>query len=253
MQIDRHELAQEIILREHIQEVLGNLTNNWTSARKSAILESKKQETSLRQIVQSLIPKILFEDMSRTKQDAAISLVRDTLLAVVKIIKADQGKFKDPEVQDGFVKYCLLALQNDFEEDHGEEGEEIVLKEFLDDGDDNLDIKIKASDHAMFINDEEAEEEVEEEDPKESKEEELFLTLSDAEKVGFRYAKETTWPKVTKQIKRIHKMALPDPEIAEIYEEWLTKNIELHGENTKEETAFESGEVEEETEEEFVI
>jgi len=253
MQIDRHELAQEIILREHIQEVLGNLTNNWTSARKSAILESKKQETSLRQIVQSLIPKILFEDMSRTKQDAAISLVRDTLLAVVKIIKADQGKFKDPEIQDGFVKYCLLALQNDFEEDHGEEGEEIVLKEFLDDGDDNLDIKIKASDHAMFINDEEAEEEVEEEDPKESKEEELFLTLSDAEKVGFRYAKETTWPKVTKQIKRIHKMALPDPEIAEIYEEWLTKNIELHGENTKEETAFESGEVEEETEEEFVI
>ena len=241
MQIDRHELAQEIILREHIQEVLGNLTNNWTSARKSAILESKKQETSLRQIVQSLIPKILFEDMSRTKQDAAISLVRDTLLAVVKIIKADQGKFKDPEIQDGFVKYCLLALQNDFEEDHGEEGEEIVLKEFLDDGDDNLDIKIKASDHAMFINDEEAEEEVEEEDPKESKEEELFLTLSDAEKVGFRYAKETTWPKVTKQIKRIHKMAIPDPEIASTYEQWLRKNIELHGENTKEETAFESG------------
>ena len=253
MQIDRHELAQEIILREHIQEVLGNLTNNWTSARKSAILESKKQETSLRQIVQSLIPKILFEDMSRTKQDAAISLVRDTLLAVVKIIKADQGKFKDPEIQDGFVKYCLLALQNDFEEDHGEEGEEIVLKEFLDDGDDNLDIKIKASDHAMFINDEEAEEEVEEEDPKESKEEELFLTLSDAEKVGFRYAKETTWPKVTKQIKRIHKMALPDPEIASIYEEWLTKNIELHGQNTKEESTFESGGEEVEAEEELVM
>ena len=255
MQIDRHELAQEIILREHIQEVLGNLTNNWTSARKSAILESKKQETSLRQIVQSLIPKILFEDMSRTKQDAAISLVRDTLLAVVKIIKADQGKFKDPEIQDGFVKYCLLALQNDFEEDHGEEGEEIVLKEFLDDGDDNLDIKIKASDHAMFIDDEEVEEEgeVEEKDPKESREEELFLTLSDSEKVGFRYAKETTWPKVTKQIKRIHKMALPDPEIASIYEEWLTKNIELHGQNTKEESTFESGGEEVEAEEELVM
>ena len=256
MQIDRHELAQEIILREHIQRVLKNLTNNWISTKKSVMLEHKKQEVSLRQIVRDLIPKVLFEDMSQTKQDAAISLVRDTLLAVVKIIKADQGKFKDPEIQDGFVKYCLLALQNDFEENHGEEGEEvgeIVLQEFLDDGDDNLDIKIKASDHAMFINDEEEEEEGEEveEDPKESKEEELFLTLSDAEKVGFRYAKETTWPKVTKQIKRIHKMALPDHEIAGIYEEWLTKNIELHGENTKEETAFESGEVEEETEEDF--
>ena len=92
----------------------------------------------------------------------------------------------------------------------------------------------------MFISDEEEEEEEEERDPKETKEEELFLTLSDTEKVGFRYAKETTWPKVTKQIKRIHKMALPDPEIASIYEEWLIKNIELHGENTKEESTFES-------------
>ena len=86
--------------------------------------------------------------MSQTKEDAAISLVRDTLLAVVKIIKSDQGKFKDPEVQDGFIKYCLLALQNDFEENHGEEGQqnvEPILQEFVDDGDENLDIKIKAT------------------------------------------------------------------------------------------------------------
>jgi hypothetical protein len=258
MQIDRHELAKEIFLREHIQKVLKSLTNSWQSETKSVIVEHNRQEKSLRRVVRSLIPKILFEDSTETKQDVAISLVRDTLLAVVKIIKADQSKFKDPEVQDGFIKYCMLALQNDFEEDHGEEGEEniegaqeIVLQEFLDDGDDRLDIKIKPSDHAMFIDDKEEEEgevEIEEEDPKETREEELFLTLSDAEKVGFRYAKETTWPKVTKQIKRIHKMALPDPEIAAIYEEWLTKNIELHGENTKEESTFESNseEVEEE-------
>ena len=261
MQIDRHKLIEEIFLREHIQKVLKSLTNSWHSKTKSVIVEQKRQEKSLRQVVRALIPKILFEDSTETKQDVAISLVRDTLLAVVKIIKADQSKFKDPEVQDGFIKYCMLALQNDFEEDHGEEGEEstpeeIVLQEFLDDGDDNLDIKIKPSDHAMFIDDEEEEEvevEEEEEDPKETREEELFLTLSDAEKVGFRYAKETTWPKVTKQIKRIHKMALPDPEIASIYEEWLTKNIELHGENTKEESTFESGGEEIETEEEFVV
>jgi len=256
MQIDRHKLIEEISLREHIQKVLKSLTNSWQSKTKSVIVEQKGQEKLLREVVRTLIPKILFEDSTETKQDVAISLVRDTLLAVVKIIKADQSKFKDPEVQDGFIKYCMLALQNDFEEDHGAEGEEkvpeeIVLQEFLDDGDDNLDIKIKPSDHAMFINDEEEEEleaEEEEEDPKEAREGELFLTLSDAEKVGFRYAKETTWPKVTKQIKRIHKMALPDPEIAAIYEEWLTKNIELHGKNTKEESTFESNseEVEEE-------
>jgi len=260
MQIDRHELAKEILLREHIQKILEGLTNNWKSTTKSVIVEQEKQEKSLRHVIQNLIPKILFEDSSETKQDVAISLVRDTLLAVVKIIKADQSKFKDPEVQDGFIKYCLLALGNDFEEDRGEEGESgglegAILQEFLDDGDDNLDIKIKASDHAMFIDDEEVEEEgeVEEKDPKESREEELFLTLSDSEKVGFRYAKETTWPKVTKQIKRIHKMALPDPEIASIYEEWLTKNIELHGQNTKEESTFESGGEEVEAEEELVM
>ena len=242
MQIDRHELAQEIMLREHIQNVLKEATNSWTSARKTAILEGKEQERVLRNVVQNLISKVLYEDMNQTKQDAAISLVRDTLLAVVKIIKADQSKFKDPEVQDGFIKYCMLALQNDFEENRGAEGEDILAEQLEDDGDENIDLRIKPSDDPMFIEDEEVEEEEEpaEIDIKDTREEELFLTLNDSEKVGFRYAKETTWPKVTKQIRRIHRMALPDKDIAKTYEEWLTKNIQLHGENTKEETAFDS-------------
>lgn len=257
MQINRNELMQEIMLRKHIRQTVKNLTNGWISETKSAIIENKKQENVLREIIKNVISKTILEADDKTKQDVAISLVRDTLLAVVKIIKADQSKFSDVEVQEGFIKYCLLALRNDFEENRGEEGEDeggVILQEFLDDGDNNLDIKIKASDHAMFIDDEEEEEEVEEEeiDVKTSREEELFLTLSDSEKVGFRYAKETTWPKVTKQIKRIHKMALPDPEIASIYEEWLTKNIELHGENTKEESTFESGGEEVEFEEEEI-
>lgn len=260
MQIDRHELAQEIMLREHIQNVLKEATNNWTSARKTAILEGKEQEQVLRNVVQNLISKVLYEDMEQTKQDAAISLVRDTLLAVVKIIKADQSKFKDPEVQEGFIKYCMLALQNDFEENRGAEGEQIIAEQLEDDGDENIDLRIKPSDDPMFIEDEEVEEEEPEEiDIKDTREEELFLTLNDAEKVGFRYAKETTWPKVTKQIRRIHRMALPDPEIAKTYEEWLTKNILLHGQNTKEETAFDSAEgkvemdVEEKEEEEETL
>jgi hypothetical protein len=252
MQIDRNELAQEITLREHIQNVLKEATNNWASVRHNTILENKKQEQALRNVVQNLISKVLYEDMNQTKQDAAISLVRDTLLAIIKIMKADQSKFKDPEVQDGFIKYCMLALRNDFEENRGAEGEDILAEQIEDDGDENIDISIKASDDPMFIKDEEVEEEEEPEeiDIKGSREEELFLTLNDAEKVGFRYAKETTWPKVTKQIRRIHRMALPDKEIAKTYEEWLTKNIQLHGENTKEETAFDSaeGEVEVDTE-----
>jgi len=249
MQIDRNELAQELILREHIQNTLKSLTQEWISIQKSVIIEGKEKELKLRKVIQGLISSVLFEEINKTKEDAAISLVRDTLLAVIKIIKSDQSKFKDPEIQDGFIKFCLLALRNDFEENRGEEGEEemILVKESLqemleDDGDNRLDIKIKPSDHAMFISDEEEVEEIEEEpeevEPKVSREEELFSTLTDAEKVGFRYAKETTWKKVTKQIKRIHKMALPDSEIANIYEEWLTKNIELHGENTKEESTF---------------
>mgnify|MGYP003654903809 CR=1 FL=1 len=257
MQINRNELMQEIMLRKHIRQTVENLTNGWISETKSAILENRKQESSLRGVIKKIVSEMLLEGSDKTKQDVAISLVRDTLLAVIKIIKADQGKFNDVEVQDGFIKYCLLALNNDFEENRGEEGSESeqVLQEYLDDGDDNLDIKIKPSEHAMFIADEEVEDEEEEEevDVKVSKEEELFLTLTDSEKVGFRYAKETTWPKVTKQIKRIHKMALPDPEIAAIYEEWLTKNIELHGQNTKEESTFESDSEEVEFEEEEEI
>lgn len=246
MKISRQQLIQEIALRQHIQETLQKMSSGWVSKRKAAILEAKQTEDAFRKVVRELIPKVLFEDMAQTKEDAAISLVRDTLLAVVKIIKSDQGKFKDPEVQDGFIKYCLLALENDFQENHGEEGEEdapeVVTEQLEDDGDENIDLRIKPTDDPMFIDDKEEEEEEDEEpvDLKQSAEKELFLTLSDGEKVGFRYAKETTWPKVTKQIKRIHKMAIPDPEIAQTYETWLKKNIKLHGENTKEETAFES-------------
>jgi len=263
MNIDRHELIKEIILREQIQKIIKNYTNE--------TLKTTLQEQKLRMFVRNLIPQMLREDAAQTKEEVAIALVRDTLLAVVKIIKSDQGKFRDPEVQDGFIKYCMLALHNDFEENHGEEGEleidyeepaetemaqppvkteegeDLVLEEFQNDGDENLDIKIKASDHEMFIPDEKEEEEEEKTDF-EAQEGELFLTLTDAEKVGFRYAKETTWSKVTKQIKRIHKMAIPDPEIVNTYEKWLTKNIELHGQNTKEETAFEGGEAEAEAE-----
>ena len=237
----RSELAKEIALRQHVQDTLQGLTERWSNLRKQQLLENQEKEQSLRNGIQNLISSVLQEDMDRSKQDAAISLVRDTLLAVVKIIKADQAKFTDPEIQDGFIKYCLIALKNDFEESHGEEGDEMMVEAIEDDGDENIDISIKPTDHAMFIADEEedilGDEDVEELEPREAAEEAQFETLSDAEKVGFRYAKETTWPKVTKQIKRIHKMVMPDPEIARIYEEWLTKNIELHGQNTKEETA----------------
>lgn len=255
MEIDRNELAQEILLREYIQETLSTLTQNWVSQTKDSILKEQAQETALRGVIQELIEKVLTEDLQKTKQDAAISLVRDTLLAVVKIIKSDQSKFKDPKIQDGFIKYCLLALQNDFQENRAAAGESILDEQLADDGDEKVDIKIDdPTDDPMFIEDEE-EEEVETDEGEEivqTKEEELFMTLDETEQVGFRYARDTTWPKVTKQIRRIHRMALPDPDIAKIYEEWLTKNIELHGENTKEETAFpaDAAEVEIDVEEE---
>jgi len=253
MEIDRNELAQEILLREYIQETLSTLTQSWVSETQETILKEQAEVAILREVIQNLIDKVLVEDLQKTKQDAAISLVRDTLLAVIKIIKSDQSKFKDSEIQNGFIKYCLLALQNDFQENRAAAGESILDEQF---GDDKVDIKIDdPTNDPMFIEDEEEEKEIETDEGEEivqTKEEELFMTLNETEQVGFRYARDTTWPKVTKQIRRIHKMALPDPEIARIYEEWLTKNIELHGENTKEETAFpgDAAEVEIDVEEE---
>ena len=237
MRIDRNELIQEITLRKHIQKIIRNASGHLIREKYNKSL----QEQKLRHVIRKLVPSLLKEEASNgnTKQEVAISLVRDTLLNTIKIIKSDQSKFKDPGVQDGFRKYCMLALHNDFEENHGEEGEseieyeeplesetkiteppkedleepaeepedDLVL-EFANDGDDKIEYKIKPSEDPMFIPDEEEKEETSEEDEKtdfESQEEELFLTLTDAEKVGFRYAKETTWSKVTKQIKRIHK------------------------------------------------
>ena len=96
----------------------------------------------------------------------------------------------------------------------------------------------------MFISDEEEPEVEEDPEPelptRETKEKELYLTLSDEEKVGFRYARDSTWPKVTKQIKKIHKQVIPHRKAVKYYEEWLTKNFKLHGENTKEEMPLKS-------------
>ena len=115
-----------------------------------------------------------------------------------------------------------------------------MLQEFADNGDDIVDLKISPMDDPMYISDEEEEEEEEEApeeplDSREGKEKELYLTLTDEEKVGFRYARDNTWPKVTKQIKKIHKQVIPQAKVTKYYEEWLIKNFKLHGENTKEE------------------
>lgn len=268
MRIDRNELLQEIMLRKLIQKIIRKKSGQLIHEKYNRSLKEQK----LRKVIRNLMPNLIKEESDQTKQEVAIALVRDTLLDTIKIINKDQGKFKDPEVQDGFRKYIMLALQNDFEENRGEEGEadpvidepteeETVLSEppeeeksiedqpegdlvleFADNLDGVVDIKVKPSEDPMYIPAEEEKEQKEEDEISgfEERSEELYLTLTDAEKVGFRYAPRS-YDKATKQIKRIHKIAIPDPEIVAMYEKWLKKNFELHGENTKEETAFESG------------
>ncbi len=255
MYIDRNKLAEELILREHIQKIIRKSSIKMISEAFPEQYQEYLNESKLRGSIRQLLPRLLNEEMSdQEAEDMAISFVRETLLSVIKIVKQDQAKFTNPDVQDGFIKYCLLALQNDFEENHGEEGEEQaavqdpdldMLQEFADNGDGIVDMRISPKDDPMFISDEEEEEEEEvgipEEplDSKESREKELYLTLTDEEKVGFRYARDNTWPKVTKQIKKIHKQVVPQAKVSKYYEEWLTKNFKLHGENTKEEMPLE--------------
>ena len=259
MYIDRNELAEELILREHIQKLIKKASVNWIKETFPDQYNQFLSERKLRKSIRNMLPHLLKEEMSdQEAENLAISFVRETLLAVIKIVKQDQAKFENPDVQDGFIKFCMLALQNDFEENHGEEGEEStdqppddelemdnsILEELADDGDGILDIKVKPSDDPMFISDEEEPEVEEDPEPelptRETKEKELYLTLSDEEKVGFRYARDSTWPKVTKQIKKIHKQVIPHRKAVKYYEEWLTKNFKLHGENTKEEMPLKS-------------
>jgi hypothetical protein len=239
MYIDRNKLAEELILREHIQKIIRKSSIKMISEAFPEQYQEYLNESKLRDSIRQLIPRLLNEEMSdQEAEDMAISFVRETLLGVIKIVKQDQAKFTNPDVQDGFIKYCLLALQNDFEENHGEEGEEQaadqdpdldMLQELEDNGDGIVDMRISPKDDPMFISDEEEEEEevgIPEAplDSKESKEKELYLTLTDEEKVGFRYARDNTWPKVTKQIKKIHKQVVPQAKVSKYYEEWLTKN-----------------------------
>lgn len=254
MYIDRNKLAEELILREYIQKVIKKSSIKIIKESFPEQYQEHLDEGKLRESIRRLMPRLLNEEMSdQEAEDMAISFVRETLLNVIKIVKQEQAKFTNPDVQDGFIKYCLLALQNDFEENHGEEGEEQsadqidqeleseMLQELADNGDGIVDLRISPKDDPMYISDEEEEEEAEDEAPeepldsREGKEKELYLTLTDEEKVGFRYARDNTWPKVTKQIKKIHKQVIPQAKVAKFYEEWLTKNFKLHGENTKEE------------------
>jgi len=262
MHINRDELIQEMILRKQIRSIIKESSKQWIKDNHPNEYGQFLEEQKLRKAIQSIAPRILNEEMSDSEaEDMAISFVRETLLAVIKIVKQDQSKFTSSEVQDGFIKFCLLALKNDFEENRGEEFEEssnvseededlAILKELEDNNDGIVDVKVGPKDDPMFISDEpdEPEEEDEEEDlsPRETKEQELYLTLSDEEKVGFRYARDNTWPKVTKQIKKIHKQVLPHKKAVDYYEEWLTKNFKLHGENTKEEMPLKGEEEQEE-------
>lgn len=256
----QEQLTEEKTLRKIIRSIVREQFEKWAKNTKPKEYSQFLEEQKLRKIIQSIAPRILNEEMSDSEaEDMAISFVRETLLSVIKIVKQDQSKFTSAEVQDGFIKFCLLALKNDFEENHGEEGEDSpasetadslsILNELENDNDGIVDVKIGPKDDPMFISDEPEEPEEagkEELSPRESSEKELYLTLSDEEKVGFRYARDNTWPKVTKQIKKVHKQVIPHKKAVKYYEEWLTKNFKLHGENTKEEMPLKGEEKQEE-------
>ena len=248
MYIDRDKLAEDLTLRECIQKIIKKSSINMLKESFPEQYQEHLNEGKLRESIRQLLPRLLSEEMSNSEaEDVAISFVKKTLLDTIKIVNAGQSEFKNPGVQDGHIKYVIMALRNDLEENHGEEGavekptaeedEQSVIQEFADNEDDIIDIKVSPKDDPMFISDEEEEEDSEEEplDPKQNREDELYLTLTDEEKVGFRYARDNTWPQVTKQVKRVHKQVMGHPKIAKYYEEWLIKNFKLHGENTKEE------------------
>lgn len=249
MRIDRDNLIQEMIIRKFTRKALEENCSNWVIEQFPKEYSLFLEEKQLRNKIKHFIPRIINEEMSDEKAlDMAIDFVRKTLLDIIKIVSTDQSKFDVPEVQDGFKKAIMLSLSNHFQEKEAEfakqnepEPEKEVLEE-ENDGLMELDVKV-AKEDPMFIDLEDNPEEEQEEPDDDSdlsdferEELETYASLNSEEKIGFNIARET-WKKISNQIDNTLEVIEDNEQVYRYYKEWLTKNIGLHIENTKEETA----------------
>ena len=248
MKIDRDQLIREMSLRKEIRSRLNGLFTESTKGMAPEGYREFLKEQKVRQAIRSTIPKILREEMSTQEMtDLALSFVKKTLKEHLKTVLDDFNYLEQEKIQHGFIKRIYVSLMNDYKENRNEladkEEEEVESEEEEAQEDDGtIDVQVFGPNDNLL-----QEVSLDEVDTLWGLDvNEVSNSVEGIEQMGWKSGGET-WNKVSKQIKKIHKLVLTNlgteqEEVANIYEEWLYKNFETHCKNA----IAEKGESEEE-------
>tara|TARA_B100000029_G_scaffold311698_1_gene304214 strand:- start:63712 stop:64590 length:879 start_codon:yes stop_codon:yes gene_type:complete len=224
--IDRDELRQELILREHIRSAIKIVKR-----RKNALLsEEKKNELQLREIIRDLLSEGQSAVASVARHDSTGINALEDLLRNSNVLFVIETGYKslttrtkeDPPTgqtkqRRSYENHILSAVKKSLapEESRKEAGEDVEITEDID-----IDIADKPEDDPDFIN--VAEEEVEEVEVDEKEE----FGLSGEDKTG-RNRAFTDFGKIEKDILTAFD-DLDNPEDLAMFEEYLIKNLALY-------------------------
>ena len=249
MKINRDRLIQEMLLRKEIRNRLSRLSTGLIEGMAPEGYQEFLKEQKIRQAIRSTIPKILREEMSNQEMtDLALSFVKKTLKEHLKTVLDDFNYLEQEKIQHGFIKRIYVSLVNDYKENRKEladkEEEQVESEEEkTQEDDDTIDVQVFGPNDNLL-----QEVYLDEVDTLWGLDvDEVSNSIQGIEQMGWKSGGET-WNKVSKQIKKIHKLVLTNlgteqEEVVNIYEEWLYKNFETHCKNA----IAEKGESEEES------
>ena len=249
MKINRDRLIQEMLLRKEIRNRLSRLSTRLIEGMAPEGYQEFLKEQKIRQAIRSTIPKILREEMSNQEMtDLALSFVKKTLKEHLKTVLDDFNYLEQEKIQHGFIKRIYVSLVNDYKENRKEladkEEEQVESEEEkTQEDDDTIDVQVFGPNDNLL-----QEVYLDEVDTLWGLDvDEVSNSIQGIEQMGWKSGGET-WNKVSKQIKKIHKLVLTNlgteqEEVVNIYEEWLYKNFETHCKNA----IAEKGESEEES------
>ena len=216
--IDRKELAEELMLREHVRGAIKVVKNK----RDQKMLCDAKQETALREIVRELIAEGQSAVAAVAKHDSTGINALEDLLRNTNVLSVLETGYKslttDKGQRDSYRNHVLVAVEDSLapEESRKSAGEDVEITEEID-----IEIGDRPQDDPDFIDveDDGAEPEVEVDEKEE-------FGLNGEDKTG-RNRAFTDFQNIEKVILTAFD-DLDNPEDMSMFEEYLIKNLSLY-------------------------
>ena len=216
--IDRKELAEELMLREHVRGAIKVVKNK----RDQKMLCDAKQETALREIVRELIAEGQSAVAAVAKHDSTGINALEDLLRNTNVLSVLETGYKslttDKGQRDSYRNHVLVAVEDSLapEESRKSAGEDVEITEEID-----IEIGDRPQDDPDFIDveDDGTEPEVEVDEKEE-------FGLNGEDKTG-RNRAFTDFQNIEKVILTAFD-DLDNPEDMSMFEEYLIKNLSLY-------------------------